>query len=282
MRLGVRAHDFGKLPVGELAERIAAKGFCCAQLAPTKAIAGFDTDAGRLSPGFAWQVAREFERRGIQVAVLGCYINLADPDAGRRAVQLERFKEYVRHARDFGCSVVGTETGSLNPDYSFHPGNRGEAAFQAVLSAVRELVREAEKFGVFVGIEGVERYVVSDVRRIRRLLDEVDSGNLRIIFDPVNLLSIENHEHQNDIIREAFELWGERMAIIHAKDFVVEGDRLRSVPSGQGRLNHELLMRLVQTQKPEISILMEETDADSVDAGRRFLNSFSEAVAVGP
>jgi len=28
-----------------------------------------------------------------------------------------------------------------------------------VLSSVRELVREAERFGVLVGIEGVERYV---------------------------------------------------------------------------------------------------------------------------
>ena len=197
MRLGVRAHDFGKLPVEELAGRIAGKGFTCVQLAPPKAIAGFDADLGRISPGFAGHVKEAFQRQQLQIAVLGCYINLADPDAGQRQQQLDRFKEYLRLARDFGCSVVGTETGSINPDYSFHSGNRGEEAFQTVLSGVRELVAEAERFGVFVGIEGVERYVISDPPRIRRLIDGIGSNNLQIIFDPVNLLSVENYRRQD-------------------------------------------------------------------------------------
>lgn len=281
MRLGVRAHDFGKLPVCELADRIAAKGFVCVQLAPTKAIAGFDDDDGRLSPGFAWQARRAFEKREIQIAVLGCYINLADPDAGRRARSLARFKEYIRHARDFGCSVVGTETGSLNRDFTFHPGNRGEEAFGAVRDGVRELVREAEKFGVFVGIEGVAHYVVSDVARLRRLVEEVDSGNLRIIFDPVNLLSPENHHHQEAIMREAFDRLGDRIAIVHAKDFLVEGDRLRSVPSGQGRLRHELLLALAQGRKPEISFLMEDTNPETVDASAQFLRNLDRTAPRG-
>ena len=90
MQLGVRAHDFGKLPVEELAGRIAGKGFSCVQLAPPKAIAGFDTDLGRLSPDFACHVKEAFQRQHIQIAVLGCYINLADPDVRQRRRQLCR------------------------------------------------------------------------------------------------------------------------------------------------------------------------------------------------
>jgi sugar phosphate isomerase/epimerase len=274
MRLGVRAHDFGKLPVEELAERIASKGFSCVQLAPTKAIAGFDADLGRLSPGFACHVKEAFQRQHLQIAVLGCYINIADPDAGQRQRQLARFKEYLRHARDFGCSVVGTETGSVNPDFSFHPGNRGEVAFQTVLGSVREMVAEAERFGVFVGIEGVERYVISDPPRIRRLIDGIGSNNLQIIFDPVNLLSVENYRRQDAIITESFELFGDRIAILHAKDFVVEGGSLRSVLAGQGRLNYGLLMDLIKARKPSINILMEDTHPETVEDGVRFLRSF--------
>jgi L-ribulose-5-phosphate 3-epimerase len=274
MRLGVRAHDFGKLPVEELAGRIAGKGFSCVQLAPPKAIAGFDTDHGRLSPGFACHVKEAFQRQHLQIAVLGCYINLADPDAGQRQRQLDRFKEYLRHARDFGCSVVGTETGSINPDFSFHPGNRGEEAFQTVLGGVRELVAEAEKFGVFVGIEGVERYVISDPPRIRRLIDGIGSNNLQIIFDPVNLLSVENYRRQEDIIKESFELFGDRIAILHAKDFIVEGGSLRSVLAGQGGLNYGLLMDFIKVRKPDINILMEDTQPETVETGVRFLRGY--------
>jgi sugar phosphate isomerase/epimerase len=170
--------------------------------------------------------------------------------------------------------VVGTETGSINPDFSFHPGNRGEEAFQTVLGGVRELVAEAEKFGVFVGIEGVERYVISDPPRIRRLIDGIGSNNLQIIFDPVNLLSVENYRRQEDIIKESFELFGDRIAILHAKDFIVEGRSLRSVLAGQGRLNYGLLMDLIKARKPYINILMEDTYPETVEDGVRFLRSF--------
>jgi L-ribulose-5-phosphate 3-epimerase len=274
IRLGVRAHDFGRWPAAELGRRIAAKGFCCVQLAPSKAIAGFETDAGRLSPGFARHVRDALQAHGVQIAVLGCYINLADPDLAQRRRQLARFKDYLRHAREFGCSVVGTETGSVNSDFSFHPGNRNEDAFQTVLGSVRELAAEAEHFGSWVGIEGVERYVISDPRRIRRLLDEVGSGNVQIIFDPVNLLSVENHGRQDDLMRESFDLFGDRIAIVHAKDFVVEQGGIRSVLAGQGMLNYGLLTDLIRERKPYIEVLMEDTQPETVDHGVRFIRGF--------
>jgi len=271
MQLGVRAHDFGKLPVEELAHRIAAHGLTCVQLAVVKALAGIDTDAGRLSPGLACHVREAFAHHGIQIAVLGCYVNLADPDAATLRVQLGRFKEHLRLARDFGCSVVGTETGSLNSDFSWHPDNHGEAAFTTVLANVRELVREAEKFGVCVGVEGVERYVIDSPRRLRRLVDEVGSPNLQLILDPVNLLNARNHLDQAAILEEAFALLGERIAILHAKDFVVEAGQFRPVPAGQGQLNYGLFLRRAKEHKPWISTLLEDTNPATIGESVRFM-----------
>ncbi len=264
MILGVRAHDFGKLPIDALAAQIAAHGLESIQLAPTKAIAGFDTDAGRLSPGFASGVRDAFARRGIRIAVLGCYINLGDPDEARCRPQLARFKEYLRFARDFGCSLVGTETGSLNADFSRHPENGGEEAFQIVLRGVRELVREAEKFGVFVGIEAVERYVISSPRRLRRLVDEVDSPNLQVIYDPVNLLWATNCDRQDEILEEAQVLLGDRICIVHAKDFSAEGGSFRELPAGTGELDYGKVLRWVREHKPGVDVLLENTDPSGI------------------
>jgi len=277
MNLGVRAHDFGRLPVEELGRRIRAQGFTCVQLAPPKAIAGFDPDAGGLTAEFAARVRAALAREGIRIAVLGCYINLADPDPARRRAQLGRFKDYLALARTFGCRVVGTETGSLNADYSFHPGNRGDEAFRIVADGVRELAEVAGAAGAWVGIEGVERYVISDVRRLRRLLDDVGSEHVQVILDPVNLLSAENHARQDDLIREAFDLLGDRIAILHAKDFVVEAGGIRAVLAGCGRLNYGLLMELARARRPEIDVLMEDTDPATVDQGVRFLRGFFPA-----
>ena len=264
MRLGVRAHDFGKRPPDELAPRIRAQGFDCVQIALAKTLPDFEPDAGRLSPGLAVHVREALQRHGVRIAVLGCYINLADPDATTRSRQLGRFKEHLRFARDFGCSVVATESGSLNADFSWHADNHGEAAFQAVAGSVRELVAEAEKFGVFVGIEGVERYVISSPKRLRRLLDDIASPNLQVVFDPVNLLSAKNHRSQAAIIEESLALFGERIVILHAKDFVVREGRLVSVAAGQGKLDYELLFRLVKRQKPFLEVVLEDVQPATV------------------
>lgn len=256
---GVRAHDFGKLPLETLAAEVAARGLCCVQFAAPKSIPGLEDDAGRLSPGLAIHVRETLAARGLHIAVLGCYINLADPDDANRRRHLARFKAYLRLARDFGCSLVGTETGSLNIDFSYHPDNHGERAYQRVLAAVCELVDEADRFGTTVAIEAVHHYVIHDPKRLRRLIDDVDSPNLQVILDPVNLLNASNFARQDEILEEAFALLGDHIAVLHAKDAVVSDGALRSVPAGQGRLNYPLFFRLAKKHKPGIDVLLEDT-----------------------
>ncbi|GAA3329134.1 hypothetical protein GCM10020331_075940 [Ectobacillus funiculus] len=93
----------------------------------------------------AYKIGTAFRNHNIQIAVLGCYINMIHPDQDERRKALERFKEHIRYARDFGCSIVGTETGNVNADIVYTVENFKEEPFQQVVSSVRELVNEAEK-----------------------------------------------------------------------------------------------------------------------------------------
>ena len=260
MRLGIRAHDFGKRPVEDLAARIAARGLCCVQLALNKAVAGLDLKPGDLNPGLAFHVGQAFARHGIQIAVLGCYINPIHPDPVTRAALLGWFKEHLRFARDFGCGVVALESGSVNADYSPSAENHGEAAFQAMLASLAELVAEAERFGVVVGFEAVTSHTVSTPQKMRRVLDSIGSNNLQVVFDPVNLLSPENHRAQQRVVEESLELFGDRIIAVHAKDFVVEADGLKTVPAGRGRFVYGPLLRHLAARKPLVSLLLEEAD----------------------
>lgn len=273
MMLGVRAHDFGKLPVEQLAQKIHEKGLSCIQLALPKAIAGFDNDIGRLNPGLAWRIRETFHKYNIQIAVLGCYINPVHPDPEERRQQLNRFKEYIRFARDFGCSIIGTETGSLNRDFSFNPENHGDEAFKTLVQSVTELVEEAEKFGVFVGIEGVRNFIIHSPQRMKHLIDAIGSNHLQVIFDPVNYLSLQNYKNQDQIIKDAFNLFGDRIQILHAKDFIVENDTLKGVRIGSGILNYELLIKLLKIQKPYVNILMEEAVVEDMDKNIQFIKN---------
>jgi L-ribulose-5-phosphate 3-epimerase len=269
MLIGVIAHDFGKLPVEELAKKIQDKKISYIQLALSKAIAGIDDPAGILNPGLASNIRDVLYKRDIKISVLGCYLNYIHPDLEQRKNNINVFKEHIRFARDFGCSVVGTETGSVNADYSFNIENQGEKAFQMLYDSLKELVEEAEKFGVFVGIEGVTSHVISTPERMKLMIDKIDSNNLQVMFDPVNLLSIENYQNQDRVIKKSFDLFGDKIAIIHAKDFIIQDGELKEVAPGKGMLNYKLLCELIKKRKPYIEILMEETEestmAESID-----------------
>lgn len=278
IRIGVRAHDFGRLPAADLAAKIAAKRLVCAQLAPGKAIAGLDLHPGVLTPGLAFDIGEAFRKHGVQIAVLGCYVNPIHPDPGTRRSLLGLFKEHLRSARDFGNGLVALETGSVSADYSPHPENHGESAFQQSLASIAELVAEAEQFGVIVGIEAVTSHVVSTPQKMRRMLDAVASNNLQVVFDPVNLLSVENHHEQERVISESLELFGDRIAIIHAKDFVVDNGLFKPVRAGLGELRHDLVMTFAVRQKPGISILLEDTSEETAQDSREFLQQVADTL----
>lgn len=257
-RVGARAHDFGTLPAEELAAHLAAHGISCAQLALNKAIAGLNLRAGDLNPGLAWEVGRAFARHDVQIAVLGCYINPIHPEEGPRRQLLDFFHDHLRYARDMGCGLVGLETGTPNADYAPDPNTGSEETFNALLRSLEDLLTQAEHHGVIVAIEGVTPHTISSPAKMKRALDAMQSKNLQVIFDPVNFVSEDNWEEQDRIIEESFQLFGDRIAIIHAKDFTVDDGTYRQVPTGQGRLNYDLLCSLIAQRKPGISILLEE------------------------
>ncbi|MEH7304627.1 sugar phosphate isomerase/epimerase family protein [Neobacillus drentensis] len=259
MNLGIRAHDIETNLLEKLVNDIADKGLTSVQLALSKSLPTLYPGLGSLSPGLARHIGNAFSHTGLQIAVLGCYFNMIHPDQVERRKGIDRFKEHLRFARDFGCSIVGTETGNVNAEIVYTEENFREKPFMEVVESVSELVKEAEKFGVIVGVEAGVNHPIYSVQTMKCLLDIIDSHNLQVIFDPVNLLSIDNYINQEEIFEEAFELLGDRMVIFHAKDFIVEGSSLIQVPVGQGLLNYDKLFALIKHKKPFINILIEGT-----------------------
>jgi sugar phosphate isomerase/epimerase len=89
-------------------------------------------------------------------------------------------------------------------------------------------------------------------------LDGVGSRHLRVVFDPVNLLSVENFRTQAQVVVEGLELLGGDIAVMHAKDFVPEWGGLRTVPAGRGELDYAPVMRFIRERAPDMQVLLEE------------------------
>ncbi|MFP7295627.1 sugar phosphate isomerase/epimerase family protein [Neobacillus niacini] len=269
--IGIRAHDIKDPSIENVVNIIAKKGLSSVQLALGKSLKDINSGLGSLSPGFAQKIKRIFDKQDIQIAVLGCYFNMIHPNHDDRRKGMERFKEHLRFARDFGCSIVGTETGNVQADIVYTEENFGEQPFLEVVESVRELVEEAERFGVIVGIEGGINHPIHTPKRMKRLLDLVPSNNLQVIYDPANFISKDNYLNQERVIQEAFDLFFDRMVIVHAKDFVIEDEQVKMVPVGQGLLNYHFLFNLLKQKKPYINILIESTQEPYIDGSIEYL-----------
>jgi L-ribulose-5-phosphate 3-epimerase len=270
--IGIRAHDIEPLPLEQLVKEISSKGLSSVQLALAKSFGDqFQTGLGSLSPGMAQHIGSAFRKENLTISVLGCYINMIHPDQSERRKSINRFKEHIRFARDFGCSIVGTETGNVNADIVYTEENFTEKPYQEVVESVRELVAEAEKHGVIVGIEGGINHPIHTPQRMKRLLDDIDSHNLQVIFDPANYLTPENYLNQEQVIAEAFELFGDRIVILHAKDIVIEDGWVKMVPVGTGLLKYDAVFNYIKRQKPYINILLENTKEPHINNSIAYL-----------
>ncbi|MGL1891281.1 MAG: sugar phosphate isomerase/epimerase [Spirochaetaceae bacterium] len=273
--IGTRGHDIntGTTSARALAQEMLDAGMEAVQLVVYKSIKGVSEKPGCLSPGLAWSIGREFEKRDIHIALLGSYFNLLEQDSLKLKENMDRFKEYLRFASDFGCPIVGTETGSYNADMSYHPHNHGEEALQTVIGIFKEFAVEAEHHGVFVGVEGLYNFVISTPKRMKTLLDSVDSSNLQVILDPVNLLHMGNYTKVKEIIEDSFELFGNRIVLIHAKDFIIEDHQIKTVPLGRGLMDYEHLLTMVNRYKPGIDIIIEDLRGDELQESQLYLQS---------
>ena len=271
MQLGIRLHDIKKAPLPERLKIAEEQGFACGHLALSKVISEYPVDDGALTPGYALYLKRLFEKYHLDIAVLGCYLNLANPNPESLAKITHRYLAHIRFASLLGVGVVGTETGAVNEEYRFEEKNHSDEALEIFIRNVKPVVEYAEKMGVIFAIEPVYKHIVCNPIRAREVLDKIGSPNLQIIFDPVNLLDSCNYRDRDAIIEEAIDLLGEDIAMIHIKDFVVREGELVSVAAGTGEMDYGKIIRFIKERKPYVHVTLENTVPENAVEARRYI-----------
>ena len=284
MQIGIRLHDVNAGLAPELqtmearAEKARQEGFSCVHLALSKVIQGVAFDNCALNEGLAMHTRRVFSRHDLDVAVLGCYLNLAHPDPAKLRDIQSRYYGHIRVAALMGAGVVGTETGAPNPEYKMDANTHTDGALDTFVRRLAPVVECAEHWGVSVAIEPVWKHIVYDADRAVQVLRAIASPNLRIILDPVNLLYTGNADEKERVIGDAIDKLGEHVAVVHLKDFVRDGDELRSIAAGTGEMDYAQILRFMKQRKPYIQATLENTTNDNAEAAREFLQRLYQEV----
>lgn len=263
MNYGMRCHDI--CPAGEIdavLDAVQANHIDQIQLAMGKSFPGFNFNPGHYSPGFAHMISGKLKERGIHVAVLGCYINPTNPDEAKRQEEVAKFIEHLKFAKIIGADMVGTETGRYSSAFDVVEETYTERCYQLLLKSMREIVDAAEKLGMIVGVEAVHDHTLYSPEMMRRFLDDIDSPNVEAILDPVNLIRAEDVDRQEEIIDRAFALYGDRITMLHIKDFRIVDGAPEFEYVGEGLFDYRPLLRHLKQEKPYITMLLENSNAN--------------------
>jgi sugar phosphate isomerase/epimerase len=276
MGYGTLAHTVGKWPLIQLTEKLSEYDLDFVQLALSKAISDIDTGLGKLSPGLANHIAEQFDKHKIRIGVLGCYINPIHPDPVQRRHEIDRFKEHLRFARQFGTTIVATETGELNTYLLQDPHRYGEIGWAILKASIEELAEEAEKWGVYVGLEPVCRHTLSSTEKMKQMLEEVPSTHLGVVLDPCNLLDHTNIDRQEQVISDAFQNFGDRIVLAHLKDVEILGSgTLQEVELGSGIFNISGFLNKLNQYKPFIDISIEGISEANINHCVRYVKEMN-------
>lgn len=284
LQLGIRLHDVNAAEDEALqtlearAAKAREEGFCCVHLALAKCIKNTKFDSASLTEGLAAYVRRVFRAEELDVAVLGCYLNLAHPDEEKIREFQSRYFGHLRVAALAGIGMVGTETGAPNAAYKLDADTHSDEALDTFLRNLEPVVDCAEQWGVTMAIEPVWNHIVYNADRAAQALRSIGSRNLRIIFDPVNLLGTENVDRRDYVFADAMDKLCDAIAIVHLKDFVRRDGALVSVAAGTGEMDYTEILRFLKARKPYIQATLENTSNENAVSSRQFIEKIYASV----
>ncbi len=281
---GLRAHDYGRHSEEELAGLLASRGAHHAQLAPGKALAGVSPEPGSFTPERAIRTADAFRTAGLEVSVLGCYVDLLDPDPVRRGLALSRFLEALERAPVLGAALVATE--SFGARAGDAEGRR--ASLADLLRALEPIARRAEELGVDFALEPVRTHVLSSPGASEEVLRKLGSPRLFILLDPVNLCpppAGSGPGRAEDLAAPALECldrFADRIRVLHLKDFRAEDGGNRVVPPGKGLFPFPEFFRAAAGRGLRCPCVVEDCRPGDLSGALAFLEESGAGLVAGP
>ena len=190
-------------------------------------------------------IRRAAEDNGISLYSVACglywqYWLSADDKAER-----ERAKDVVRRqlaaAAGLGAETILVIPGCVNAEFA-DPGKivSYRDAYERSLEAMCELKRDAEGYGVSIGLENVWSKFLTSPIEMRDFIDKIDSPFVGSYFDVGNVLFNGYPEHWIEIL-------GNRIKKVHFKDYRVAAGGLHGfVDLLAGDVNYPAVVRALE------------------------------------
>jgi sugar phosphate isomerase/epimerase len=234
MQLGIFAKTFP----GDVDDNLAAvadAGIAAVQY--NLSIAGLETVPAEVGSTAMAEIAAAADRHGVTLAAISGTFNTAHPDPAVRHDGLDRFPVLAATAAKLGIPIITLCSGSRDPQdmWRRHPDNDTAEAWRDSRASLERLAEIAQDAGVVLAVEPEHTNVVSTAELARKMLSEVGSDHLKIVFDAANLIDTADLSDVTvkSVTSHALDVLGPDIVLAHAKELVIDRS---AVAPGQGVL----------------------------------------------
>ena len=216
--------------------------------------------------------SRKSSENKLEMAALSGTFNMIHPEQKQRLDGLERMRVLSKNCVAMGTSVITICTGSRDPvdKWRHHADNNSVAAWKELTYILGKALYLAEEQNIVLAFEPEVANVVNSIEKAKRLLREMRSKHLKVVFDAANLFEIASQKQIRYLISKGVDQLGEHIAIVHAKGKNEKGD---FVAAGKGIIPFQHLMKelaqipfagpmvthgLIEEEVPEVFELLSE------------------------
>lgn len=262
---GVRAHDYGKDTPAALFAKIAADGFTTMQLAISKALQV--TDPASMLPDIQSALAEN----NLSVGVLGSYVEPGHGNEEIRQDAVKTFCENIPVAAALRAGCIGTETTHTSQQ---PPGVTKSDALRNLRKSLEAILPVAEEHKMIVGIEPVYYHTLSTPELTKELLRDMKSPWLKVIYDPVNLLSPELIPAQHALWNRAMDCFGNDVVAVHMKGVQLADGKMIPCSFQDSLLDYADLFEDLNQLSGTLPLLREEVQPASGAADLAFFKKY--------
>lgn len=256
MELGILSCEIKKDTITEAIRDAHEKGFTAIQLffyQFTKEYATFPSEKmpDVMTVDMAEEARRAAKKYGVKISGVGGFFNMVSRDLNVRNKGLYDLEKLASLCGVFDCNIIGLCTGTraINPNelWDINEENNTVQAWHDICETTAQALTIAEHYNVNLGIEIDPSNVINTPEKARRLIDTMQSKNLKIILDGANLFKIGTayKEVSRDILAHAFDLLGSDIIMAHGKD-VKHGPGLDATYAGNGIVDFDYMLNTLK------------------------------------
>lgn len=223
-------------------------------------------------------IVKEFSNQDVVIAEVGAWVNMLDPDPGKRRKNLDYVEQRLALAEEVGALCCVDIAGSYDPKiwYAPNPKNFSQEFMDATVENCRQLIDAVKPKRTKFSIEMMPYSFPSGPDEYLKLLRAVDRKAFGVHLDVCNVINSPQRMYNNgSVIRECFQKLGPWILSCHGKDLAWEDSyqvNFREVIPGRGRIDYKMYLTELSKLPSGAPLMLEHlTSANEYEEARKYI-----------